>query len=168
MIVSWENVYHCLSSLWPWSISRPWLSILREFSLTGHTLPTCPALAWQRTAQSPLNGNEEESLRPTMDRQWSKNNEWNRWINLFCFQRQSSGVQREPTRCRLCLSRFLSILMRYNLLITLALQVSPLFTVYWNISRYYPCRFVPRPCCPADCPWSPARPICSPWWWVRE
>jgi len=42
-----------------------------------HTLPTSPEPAWQKMAQSPLNGTTqpvdiEESWSPTTDRQWQK------------------------------------------------------------------------------------------------
>jgi len=45
-----------------------------SFSLADHTLPTRRESAWQKMAQSPLNGttqpvdSKEEGLRPTMDK----------------------------------------------------------------------------------------------------
>ena len=56
------------------SNSQPCIS--RDFSLVDHTLPTRPEPAWQKMAQSPLNGTthsvdiEEEGRNSTMDRQW--------------------------------------------------------------------------------------------------
>jgi len=56
--------------------SEPWQSILRDFSLAVHTLPTHPEPAWQKMAQSPLNDttqpvdSEEEGRSPTTDRRW--------------------------------------------------------------------------------------------------
>jgi len=50
----------------------------KRFSLDDHTLPTHPVPAWQKMAQSPLNGtaqhadSEEEGQCSTMDRQWLK------------------------------------------------------------------------------------------------
>jgi len=50
--------------------SRQWRSISRDFSLADHTLPTRPEPAWQKIAQSPLNGatqrvDSEEGRSPT-------------------------------------------------------------------------------------------------------
>jgi len=36
--------------------SWPWRSISRDFPLADYTLPTHPEPAWQKMAQSPLNG----------------------------------------------------------------------------------------------------------------
>ena len=50
--------------------------ILRDFSLTDHTLPTHPEPAWQKMAQSPLDDttqpvdSEEEGRSLTTDRRW--------------------------------------------------------------------------------------------------
>jgi len=72
------NASNCLSSPWTGFNSRPWQSIGRDFSLADHTLITRPEPAWQKLAQSPLNGTtqlvaiEEEGQSPTMDKQWPK------------------------------------------------------------------------------------------------
>jgi len=57
-----------------------WRSISRDFSLTDHTLPTRLQPAWQKMAQSPLNGTtqpveiEEEGWSPTKtDNGWGEN-----------------------------------------------------------------------------------------------
>ena len=50
------HLRYCLSSLLPGFNSRLWQSISRDFSLADHTLPTRPEPAWQKMAQSPLNG----------------------------------------------------------------------------------------------------------------
>jgi len=52
MIAQWNS---SLSSLWPGFNSQPQRSILGDFSLADHTLPTRPGLAWQKLAQSTLN-----------------------------------------------------------------------------------------------------------------
>jgi len=63
-----------LFSPWPGFIFQPRRSILRDFCLADRTLPTRPEPAWQKMAQSPLNGttqpvdSEEEGQCPTMDR----------------------------------------------------------------------------------------------------
>jgi len=59
-----------------WYISQSWRSISRDFSLTDHTLPTCPEPARQKMAQSPLKDttqpvdSKEEGWSPTTDRRW--------------------------------------------------------------------------------------------------
>jgi len=69
---------YCLSSPRPGFNSQSWRSISRYVSLADHTPPTRPEPAWQKMAESPLNGDtrpvdiEEEALSPTMDRQWLK------------------------------------------------------------------------------------------------
>jgi len=56
--------------------SRPWQSISRDFSLADHTLLARSDPAWQKLAQSTLNGIiqpvvfEEKDQSPTIDRQW--------------------------------------------------------------------------------------------------
>jgi len=53
---------------------QPWRSISRDFTFADYTLPIRPELAWQKMAQSPLNGTtqpvdiEEEGRSPTMNR----------------------------------------------------------------------------------------------------
>ena len=57
---------------------QPWRSLPRSFSLTDRTPPTRPESAWQKMAQSPLNGttqpvdSEEDGQSPTTYRQWPK------------------------------------------------------------------------------------------------
>ena len=57
---------------------QSWQSFSRDFSLPDHTLPTRPEPAWQKMAQSPLNGTtkpvdiEQEAWSTTMDRWWLK------------------------------------------------------------------------------------------------
>jgi len=72
MMAQWEN--KCISqSVLPmaWFNSQPWRSISREISLADHTLPTHPESAWQKRAQSPLDGTtqpvdiEEKGRNPT-------------------------------------------------------------------------------------------------------
>jgi len=72
MIAQWENKCISLSVL---PVTRVHYSAaLRDFSLADHTLPTHPEAAWQKMAQSPLNGIaqpveiEEEGRSPTTDR----------------------------------------------------------------------------------------------------
>ena len=45
-----------LEHIWPGFNSKSWRSISRDVSLADHTLPTCPDPAWQKMAQTPLNG----------------------------------------------------------------------------------------------------------------
>jgi len=72
MIAQWDN---SLSFPWPGFNSKPWRSILRDFSLADRTLPTRPEPAWQKMAQilndttQPVDS-EEEGRSPTTDRQW--------------------------------------------------------------------------------------------------
>jgi len=82
-ISAYTKLYHWqmhltvrMSSLWPGFNLRPWRSISRDFTLADHTLPARPEPAWQKRAQSPLNGTtqpveiEEEGQSPTTDRRW--------------------------------------------------------------------------------------------------
>ena len=70
-------------SLFVLSIARVQFPVMagyfKEFFLADHTVATGSEPAWQKMAQSPLNGItqpvdiEEEGLRPTTDRQWLGN-----------------------------------------------------------------------------------------------
>jgi len=67
---------YCLSSPWPGFNYRPWRSILGDFSLADHTLPTRHEPASQKMAQSPLNGPTQpmdiKFYFPNTERQWLK------------------------------------------------------------------------------------------------
>jgi len=61
---------HCPSSPWPEFNSQPKCSILRDLSLANQTLRIRLESAWQKMAQSPLNGTTH-GCSPTMD-EWKK------------------------------------------------------------------------------------------------